>query len=1195
MLKLARMQISGFKSFGDRTEVVFPDGITAVVGPNGCGKSNIGDALNWVLGEQSPKMLRGRQMADVIFNGTRTRKPVGMAEVSLHFNCAEGMMHADNGRLVITRRLFRNGDSDYRINGARARLKDIQELLRKAHIGSKTYATIEQGKIDQVLNARPKDRRAMIEDAAGVSGYKHKRRLTELKLEATTANLLRVNDIVVEVRRQINSMKRQAAKARRYQKLREEMRVKERFHFALRSRELEGGLESALDAEREARDAETVHAAQLAQSEVGLTDKRETLEATADSFRELAEQLHKLEIEIGREETQIRTCRERAGESDSVAERDTAEAGRLDARLSEIAERLASHDEDVRRHRQSLDEVKTALAESQAAFTAGEQALARQKEEIEASRKRQFELMHGASELRNRQRGLTEASERTVQQRVRIETERESAKADGSRLEHESANLVLEFETQSRSAEELRVELRTSEELLDKARHAAAEMTEELARAREQEKSVAARLHTLEDVDTRFAGVSDGVRLLLSAGPSAGVRSSGVVADYIQAGAEVETAAEGYLGWILPSVILEEDADVERAASLLREKGAGRTSFICRSQPVGGLAIGTAANGTPVLPAELVSDERVLGTLRERMDVKTSANGALQGRVGDAVLVDGLTSALDLHRHFPAADYVTPEGDVVYASGLVSVGGSETGDRGLLAHNRKMNEARTALGEAVEHSAKSQGRVDEQRREVLRLDEQVRQQREALEQASHRRVELEHRTRKSTEERDRTQRRAKVLGDEVENLVAEADRLVAALEEIASEVRKAEEGIAELEREVTTRREGLDEHERLLRQDAERAAELRADLAGRQERHDSLEHERMRLEEATSELRSRVDELENSTKSARERSEAARKLLTETESMLAEHVEQCKTLRSRAGAMEREIEERKTELTQDEEGLRGARSQLETSRVTTHQVEMQRARFEEERKHLDDLCMQELGFSAAEIREDVGEVDDAIDPAALADEIQQIRVSLEAMGGVNLTAIEEFSDLEERYAFLTAQNEDLEKAMTSLKETVRRINKQSRDLFAEAFEAIRTSYQEIFKLLFNGGRADLRLEEGEDILECGIEIMAQPPGKRLTNVQLLSGGEKAMSAIALLFAVFRYQPAPFCLLDEVDAALDDVNVGRFTRMIHEYSDRTQFVIVTHNKLSMDAADMIYGVTMEEPGVSCVVSMKLQDA
>jgi chromosome segregation protein len=454
MLKLDKMEISGFKSFSDKTEIVFPGGITAVVGPNGCGKSNIGDAINWVLGEQSPKMLRGRQMSDVIFAGSRARKALGMAEVSLHLGGAEGLAHVDQGRMVITRRLFRSGDSEYLINGSRTRLKDIQEFLREGRVG----------KIDQVLSAKPRDRRLIIEDAAGIAGYKHKRRLTELKLEATQANLLRVNDIVVEVQRQINSLKRQASKARRYKRLRDELRESERLHFALRARDLERELAGATQSETTARDAESAVAAELARGEVEVTDRRGGLEEANRAYREASERAHALEIEIDRQEGQIRGCQERIAESERISERQSSQAAELEARQEETRRRSSAHGEQVATGREALTALRRNLESAQQELQGAELAVRRGREAGDVLRQRQFESMHRAAELRNRLHRVDEALRQSVQQRGRLEAERETVDEDRVRLEGESTTLVDEHASSGARVAELETALVRSEQ-----------------------------------------------------------------------------------------------------------------------------------------------------------------------------------------------------------------------------------------------------------------------------------------------------------------------------------------------------------------------------------------------------------------------------------------------------------------------------------------------------------------------------------------------------------------------------------------------------------------------------------------------------------------------------------------------------------------------------------------------------------
>nr|NIM00081.1 AAA family ATPase [Acidobacteriota bacterium]NIM63915.1 AAA family ATPase [Acidobacteriota bacterium]NIO58473.1 AAA family ATPase [Acidobacteriota bacterium]NIQ29532.1 AAA family ATPase [Acidobacteriota bacterium]NIT10222.1 AAA family ATPase [Acidobacteriota bacterium] len=434
-MRLASLKISGFKSFSDKTEVTFPAGITAIVGPNGCGKSNIGDALNWVLGEQSPKILRGKQMADVIFSGTKRRKPLGMAEVTLRFDEAEGLTGADQGTVSISRRLFRSGESDYLINGKRARLKDIQAILEAGHVGARTYATIEQGRIDQILNAKPKERRVLIEDAAGISGYKHKRRLAELKLEATYANLLRVNDIVVEVERQIRSLKRQAGKARRYRALREEIRGQQRVLFGLRARALDAGLTELKRREATAGDAEAEAAAGLSRREVALLEERGSLEEANRLYKETAESLHRLEIAADRAENQIRSCTEKIEEAQQAALLRDGEA----KRLAESREERQRHDQERRAEltgfAAQFDQLEHRFQLQQAALADAERRSMEARENLEALRRRQFESTNRAAEQRNHKLTAEEALRRNAAQAARLLEEKESARDDLSRLE----------------------------------------------------------------------------------------------------------------------------------------------------------------------------------------------------------------------------------------------------------------------------------------------------------------------------------------------------------------------------------------------------------------------------------------------------------------------------------------------------------------------------------------------------------------------------------------------------------------------------------------------------------------------------------------------------------------------------------------------------------------------------------------
>jgi len=1190
MLRLERMEMVGFKSFGDKTEVVFPEGITAVVGPNGCGKSNIGDAINWVLGEQSAKMLRGASMEDVIFNGSEKRKAVGMAEVSLYLGGQNGA--PERREVVLTRRLFRDGNSEYLINGERSRLKDIQEVLREAHVGAKTYATIEQGRIDQILNAKPKERRLLIEEAAGVAGYKQKRRLTELKLDATQANLLRVNDILLEVRRQINALKRQAAKARRYQRLRDDLRAKEGVRFGLLAGLGDERVATARADEASGRNAEVQAAARLAAFEAELAAERLSIEEAARALQDKRDRLHRASLGLNEQEARSRQCRDRIAEGQETDARLRSEAESLAVRGEAIDAEIRAHAEqeaDLRRNAQDLSARVAALA---AQFEDAERRSTTAREETEGGRRGLFESTNAAAEARNRARGLDEALERNRRIRERRLAEQDAIRGDLARLEEESARLAQEVESHARAVTNLAADHAAAEEKLGGTRQRLRTAEQGLARARERESSASSRLTTLEDVATRFAGVSEGVRLLLSAGASAGVRTHGVVADYLEAGEEVEAAAEAYLQSLLPAVILEDDGDVRGAAELLRTRGTGRTVFLCKTHPVGEPAVGAPGNGSFPIPPGLLADPRVLGRLRDRIRLK-GANGFLDKRIGDAVLVDRLDSALELHREHPQVDYVAVTGEVVYASGLVAAGGVKSTEHGLLAHTRRIQSTRLELEAARSEVGSGLAEVEALRSEVARLEAEVVDLRGRSEDARRKQVELALHVERSGEERNRTGRTTEMLAAEIEQIDEERRVLTADFAAAKTAVEQAEGRHAALESDFAARVAALESLEATIRRLSEELGGLRAEAQGSASLLAAAERESLRRGAEARDVAQRIAAADAEGESARARVAEATEQLASVEEerlrLLALH----EGLAGEVSRGEVELDERRRLLAEREAGTRDMRSALDSAREALRTAELALAAADADRRHLDDLCLQELAITASEARERAGEALAGADAAVVEGEIAVLRERIEAIGPVNMTAIAEFADLEQRHAFLDAQKTDLENSIASLRDTIRRINSTSREKFLEAFEAVRRSYVEIFQLLFGGGRADLRLEEGDDVLESGIEILAQPPGKRLASVQLMSGGEKAMSAIALLFAIFRYQPSPFCLLDEVDAALDDLNVNRFNRMLREYAGSTQFILITHNKLSMDSANLLYGVTMEEPGVSRLVSLKLE--
>ena len=1220
MLRIEKLQVVGFKSFHDRTEVQFPTGITAVVGPNGCGKSNIGDAIHWVLGEQSARTLRGEKMEDVIFAGSEARKPMGMAEVTLRLVRA----HADGAETVeVARRLYRSGESEYLLDGRRVRLKDVQEVLQQAHVGARTYAVIEQGKVEALLTARPKDRRVLIEDAAGIIGYKQKKRLSELKLEATEANLLRVSDIVAEVTRQIGSLKRQAARARRHRRLLDGMRS---LQTALFVREA-GRIASALGASRarvaEASDGEALLAAGLAKMEAAVESSREELDRLEQVLAQARDRLHELDLEIDRETNRriglLARCEELRGEE-----------ARLQQEQDQMGERekaLAVESESWRHQSGQLVEALRLASERRGALEAAHAARAASatglKDLVESARQEALTTRDRLVESRNERRRVEEDERRHEALLDRLTAEQSAAGLEWERAE----SAAREARSRREEAESALEGLREAQAAADGARQAAEVDERASANACEEagrdHATAAERLRALTDAETRFGGRNEGVRWILTRASEEGVRTRGVVADFVRAPIEVERAAEGYLSELLPAVLVEEREDLVRGIEALHREGAGRCVFLAERNGHDG------AGPREALPEDLRSQPGVLGTLAEKIQGVAPYNGLITDRFPDAVVVENLARALDLHGQWPERNFVTRDGDVVYASGVVAGGRSTKAGEGLLAQTRAIEAARGQLTEAVARGEGAGARLDAARAALAGRESAAAAALSRKTDAEKDLVALRMNGERAAEEAQRGHRAVELLAGEAERARIERTELAARAGGMARLIEGLEADLAAAE----ARRETVETEGRLLGESllasGEELGRLRSEEATLAERRDGVERELTRLDQSAREVRNRIEQGRTAIATARLRQVELTGEAESTSTRIgALHARRSSESRDLDAGQQRASDLR-GETVRTEGETRAAREALESVRARRQQAEIDTARLGSDRDHLEERCLQELSKTIAQARQDTGAAfarvagaaallqsaqgpdedenegldepaagepgEAPFDPVVCEEQIRLLREKIDSLGPVNMMALEQFSELEDRHKFLTAQKQDLVASIESLRETIRKINRSFREQFVDAFEKIRANFDEIFKLLFGGGRAELRLEESVDPLEAGLEVIAQPPGKRLQNISLLSGGEKSMTAIALLFAIFRYQPSPFCLMDEVDAALDELNIGRFTRMLKEYARDTQFIVVTHNPRSMEAADILYGVTMPEPGISRVVSIKLPEA
>ncbi len=1246
-LKLDRMEITGFKSFYGRTRFEFTDGITGVVGPNGCGKSNIGDAISWVLGQQKASLLRSDRMEDVIFNGSEARRPLGMAEVSLHFKNLSGagnghgrdggsgnghgdadrVVHlptavdgpVDSGELaedgtvpadpeskagcspaalpwltelpedvVVTRRIYRSGESEYVLNGRRCRLKDIQDLLTRTDIGSRLYSTIEQGKIDQILTSKPKDRRALFEEAAGILGYKTRRRQSEIKLEATQVNLMRLTDITSEVEKQINSLKRQSAKARRYRGLQESLRDRRAALIHRRLLAIDTDRAAILEALSKLQLREAEAAASLGRDEADLERLRLVLEEGEESARRRKDEIHALDLEIDRRRERIRSGQEQSRDLAGRIETVGPEIGALASRRADLQSRRARLDSEIEAEASRAQEAQATLERVERDFNAGAHAIEGIDAALEAARAALMAHLDRVAGLSRRRAALDEqlrsgreALESLERQATALEGER------GSRLEEVAA-----LERAAVAARDRAGALAQKRSQNVELERGAAESLAEAERRCEELKgratALAERLDALRAMERERSAYARGVGEILRG--EAGFTSSGVVGERLGVPRGLERAVQATLGPWLEAVLVSDPPEAVRAIAHLRRNAGGRAPFIPESAGGPAGAPGTIASSPP-LPQVVAESPGVLGLLGER--IAGPALAPVEALLRRTVLVRDLDLALDLHASCPEWTYVTTEGDIVHPEGVIAGGDGQELQDGFLARRAELEEiarkgaeveaARVAAEEEL--PALRQGIAD--RRVQLESDNaRVREEGNAT-------LERELVLQQKRGDLDRIAAALPLLAAERERLKSVLSGCTAGVAELASSLESAEQERRRMEEAIRTSAQDLSGRRAALERLQRQEAEARAALAGGQQRLQALQRERGSLEEGIR---------ETETTSARRIAErgdwTARVLaLADQETQLEEQLRVA--LEARAGEAQRD-ESSHAGLAYDrgllharEQSAKQARGAHAALREEQRDRELHLARLDADLDHLKAACLEELKTAPEDLRS-APLPEDGRTLEEREAEIEEIRASLEAIGPVNLMAIEQQCELEERFGFLSAQTKDLEDSIASLRETIRRINRESRERFLAAFEAIQGYFQECFRMLFGGGAAGLRLQEvEEDVLESGIEIVAQPPGKKLQKIALLSGGEKALTAVALLFSLFRYRPSPFCVLDEVDAPLDDANVDRFTRLLQQLREETQFILITHNRKSMEAADLLYGVTMEEPGISKVLPLRFE--
>ncbi len=1182
-MRLKRIEIVGFKSFMERTTFTFPSRVTGIVGPNGCGKTNIADAVLWAMGEMRPTQLRSRSLEDVIFNGTEALKPLGMAEVSLIFE-NDGVIpvegYGEYSEIMVSRRLFRSGESEYLINKLPCRLKDIRDLFLGTGVGVNAYSIIEQGEVEMLLNARPHDRRHLIEEAAGVTKYKERKRETLQKMERTKQNLLRVQDIIAEVRRQMNALRRQAARARRYREYQKEIGDLEVGLAMVEFGAQEERLAEVKEYLQAKRDEEQKKVSQTAQTEGELEELKRRLLDEEEVLSHAQEEIYRIEGEIQREEERIRSLeRELQGsqalegqyreeiegfgrEQESVREKREgcrAELGDVGLKSAEIKERLEAEEaklggleEQCAEREKALDDLKEEILQATAQITHCQNI-------VEDSRKREKDYLDKRERLGREQEDLQ-------REKKELETSIKRGDAAVQGLAKRKGALEQDFRRREEELQRLQEDLAHTEGELK-------EVEGELHRLR-------FHLSSLSDMQRRFEGYAEGVKAIMTShGAPLKEGIIGVLADMMEVDPPYEAALEAALGHTLQSLIVKGQEDALKAITYLKEGKLGQGSF---------LPVDFPRPQSPAVSPQIKGDGNFLGPLKDFVRIKKEYRPLLENLFDGVWLVKDLTGIKEWYR-VGTGVVVTMEGDLWDRTGVLTGGSRDPSPTGILARKREILETeQTIRTQEGEQRKLSQRQGDLSEKAVV-----IRGELETLREDGY---QIEREELRVTGEVDDAQRALAALKRKEEVLTFELTQLDMETEQLREEVKRAIALIADSKKTKEEQEGQIKEFkEELLKLREERdqlrhaVTELQVTLASLQERERSLSRSLEELDVAETSLGAQHKKKEEQLKEVQKRIEDATKAGKEVRESLSRFIA---TREQRVNALEQEGEGVKgirEEISTRETSVKGVREELKTIQEAMAQQGITLSQIEMEIRHLTERIQEryDLTLSTLMGQDDYAPPEDI--PGA-EKRLSELKEKVERLGEVNPGAVEEYEDLKKRYEFLEAQKDDLQQSLDNLNKTIAEINRTSTARFSETFAKANEEFQKLIPRLFGGGRGALILDDSSP--EPGVNIFIQPSGKRLKDVDLLSGGEKTLAAIAFIFALFLLRPTPFCLLDEVDSALDDANIGRFATVLKELSDQSQFILITHNKGTMSIADSLYGITMEKPGVSTVVSVKL---
>lgn len=1180
---LKRLELAGFKSFADRTELEFVPGVTAVVGPNGSGKSNVSDSIRWVLGEQSAKSLRGAKMEDIIFAGSDTRKPVNFAEVTLTLDNTDRSLDMEYSEVSVTRRVYRSGDSEYYINNRSCRLKDIMELFMDTGLGKEAYSIIGQGKIEEILSTKSEDRRGIFEEAAGIVKYKTRKREAEKKLDETEQNLVRIHDIVSEITEQIGPLQEQAETARKYKEMHRKLVEHE---VALYVQQIEAAhvkWEEASKRVAELQELLVGQSAEASKKEADLEQARFHVTQIDQSIEELQQVLLTVSEETEKVEGQREVLRERMRNLHANRQQTMEQLHRITEKQHSLEAELAEEQDRAQEAKRRMAEARSSLKEAEEQFFSMVQSLTDDVERLKGDYFEKLnEMANQRNEIRHQQQLVTTSQarlDRQLAEKARLDEEEEKRLAKLQAFTEQLASIETTIADTVNRYKTLMDSVREGQAGHETARR-------ELRQWEQKREAAKSRFDLIKEMQSEFSGFQQGVKEILKARERGFNGIHGAVAELVVVPLQYETALEVALGGALQNVVVENEAAGRAAIAHLKKHNAGRATFlpldVIRSRSV-------QAEDKRLLAKE----SGVVGIASELVTYEATYRPIIESLLGNVIVTETLEQANKVARTLGYRyRVVTLEGDIVNAGGSMTGGALKKNTTNLLGRNRQAEELESQMNEIDQAISGHTTHMDQLAKELRQMEQEQETLRTEGETLRLKEQEVKGLLQQAEAEGRSLGERAKLIEQdiagyrrEMEEALQKQERLQASLDAMDAEEKALAALVAEAEAKRQEQLESKEEMNQKITSLKVLDAQVKQEHQSRVEQTERLIEQKGTLqrewEEQNAALAS-LDELERTNETSGSELDQRIAELRQDKDRVAGLIQERRGERATLFHKQEQVEQEVKEL----------RKEVKTLEEKLHQEEVKVNRNEVELDHLLNKLSEEYEMSydlAKQKYPPRGEL------AAEVQIVARLKKDIAALGTVNLGAIEEYERLSERQEFLSSQEADLNEAKDMLYQVIQEMDGEMSRRFKETFDAIQEQFRDVFVKLFGGGRADLLLSNPDNLLETGIDIVAQPPGKKLQNLALLSGGERALTAMALLFAILRVKPVPFCVLDEVEAALDEANVNRFAEYMHHFSNQTQFICVTHRKGTMESADVLYGITMQEGGVSKLVSVKLEDS